>query len=574
MMKRLVSQGPTSVLLAAILLCARLTGGAWAGIVNNSGSLAADSICIPFQLLDTLANPVRLASGDSLWVYVWYPSGALAAADSARITSDTKIKTRQLQAGSKAAAFYSYQNSVTALIGTAKNGVYKYTAMVYDSSLALLSTVNGEFQVLLTGDLDATLDSTVKTTIRGRTFDVSATGEGGIDWANIGSPTTAVNLSATEIRRADSAMNVANLASTDTLTTILGNVNGTAGVNWGNVANTGTAVNLSATEIRRADSTMNVANIASTDTLTTILGNVNGSVGSVTTNNDKTGYTLTGAGYASGADSVWAHDTSNVLWNGLAGRFGYWNAKQQIGGGGAGNDSLQIRRWVWDSTAWRYHEPGGTRYKRTVDTLLETLAECGGTGAYPCTLFVFQSPGGVTALQGVFLRVFNSTQTATAATGTTDANGRAIFSLDVAVYKVYGYQGGYAFNPQPLSVTVTTSGANDTLLATPYNPGAPATPDLCRVYGWVSDLSGDQIAQASVHARISESPLRFQNLVISPYERVTSTDSSGYWYLDLFPSSVLNPTTTRYEFEIRFTSGAILRRKVAVPDSAQWFFTW
>lgn len=34
-------------------------------------------------------------------------------------------------------------------------------------------------------------------TVAGRTLDVSATGEGGIDWANIGSPTTTVNLSGT-----------------------------------------------------------------------------------------------------------------------------------------------------------------------------------------------------------------------------------------------------------------------------------------------------------------------------------------------------------------------------------------
>jgi hypothetical protein len=36
-------------------------------------------------------------------------------------------------------------------------------------------------------------------TVAGRTLDVSAGGEGGIDWANIGSPTTTVNLSGTTI---------------------------------------------------------------------------------------------------------------------------------------------------------------------------------------------------------------------------------------------------------------------------------------------------------------------------------------------------------------------------------------
>lgn len=41
--------------------------------------------------------------------------------------------------------------------------------------------------------------SAVMPTTAARTLDVSATGEAGIDWANIGSPTTAVNLSATNI---------------------------------------------------------------------------------------------------------------------------------------------------------------------------------------------------------------------------------------------------------------------------------------------------------------------------------------------------------------------------------------
>lgn len=36
-------------------------------------------------------------------------------------------------------------------------------------------------------------------TVAGRTLDVSATGEAGLDWANVGSPTTAVNLSGTNI---------------------------------------------------------------------------------------------------------------------------------------------------------------------------------------------------------------------------------------------------------------------------------------------------------------------------------------------------------------------------------------
>ncbi len=90
----------------------------------------------------------------------------------------------------------------------------------------------------------------------------------------------------------------------------------------------------------------------------------------------------------------------------------------------------------------------------------------------------------------------------------------------------------------------------------------------------MQDLSSAEIAGAEVRARVIENPLRYQNIIISPYERRTATDSAGYWYLDLHPSELLTPNTTRYEFEIRYTSGTILRRKVTVPNNASWLLTW
>src|SRR5206468_3268834 len=59
-------------------------------------------------------------------------------------------------------------------------------------------------------------------TAAGRTLDVTATGEAGIDWANIGSPTTVQGLSGTTIKTAtDVATAVATLP---TLAQILGAV--------------------------------------------------------------------------------------------------------------------------------------------------------------------------------------------------------------------------------------------------------------------------------------------------------------------------------------------------------------
>jgi len=106
----------------------------------------------------------------------------------------------------------------------------------------------------LDGRLDAAISSRLAPTVASRTLDVTATGAAGIDWANIENPSTAVDLSGTDIQTVDTATNTG---------TVTGNVDGSVGSVTGNVG-----------------------------------GNVVGSVDSVTdpvtvgTNNDKSGYSL------------------------------------------------------------------------------------------------------------------------------------------------------------------------------------------------------------------------------------------------------------------------------------------
>lgn len=105
-------------------------------------------------------------------------------------------------------------------------------------------------------------------TTAGRKLDVSAGGEAGIDWANIGSPTTAQNLSATNI---DVDQVVASVSgAVGSVTGAVGSVTGNVG---GNVAGSVGSV------------TGNVGgNVAGTvaSVVGNVGGNVTGSVGSVT----------------------------------------------------------------------------------------------------------------------------------------------------------------------------------------------------------------------------------------------------------------------------------------------------
>lgn len=82
-------------------------------------------------------------------------------------------------------------------------------------------------------------------TVAGRTLDVSVGGEGGIDWANIGSPTTVVALSGTTVKDATDTLHPTVAGRTLDVT-----ATGAGGVDWGNVENQGTVVDLAETTIK------------------------------------------------------------------------------------------------------------------------------------------------------------------------------------------------------------------------------------------------------------------------------------------------------------------------------------
>lgn len=209
-----------------------------------------------------------------------------------------------------------------------------------------------------------------------------------------------------------------------------------------------------------------------------------------------------------------------------------------------------------------------------------SLARIGdiGLGDGPKSLVVYfvDTSGIDDTIPDVLVSLKDAAQTANLAQGRTLAPGQVIFAVNAATsYVLVPALTGYVWPATtPLTTTAAASPDTITILGYKFDPGTPAAASLCRVYGWVADLSSADIAGAEVRARIAQSPLRYQNIIISPYERLTTTDSTGYWFLDLYPSDLLTPETTRYEFEIRYTSGAILRRKVAVPNNASWLLTW
>lgn len=110
---------------------------------------------------------------------------------------------------------------------------------------------------LVNTNLDAAVSSRLAPTVAARTLDVSAGGEAGIDWANIGSPTTAQNLSATNI---DVDQIVASVSgAVGSVTGAVGSVTGDVG---GNV--TGSVGSLAAQA--KADVNAEVVDVLTVDT--------------------------------------------------------------------------------------------------------------------------------------------------------------------------------------------------------------------------------------------------------------------------------------------------------------------
>ena len=93
---------------------------------------------------------------------------------------------------------------------------------------------------LVSGRMDSSVgayqsgQAPLQPTVSGRTLDVSTTGEAGIDWANVGSPTTSVNLSGTTISTSQAVASVSGSVGS-----VTGNVGGNVTGSVGSIATGG-----------------------------------------------------------------------------------------------------------------------------------------------------------------------------------------------------------------------------------------------------------------------------------------------------------------------------------------------
>ncbi len=196
-----------------------------------------------------------------------------------------------------------------------------------------------------------------------------------------------------------------------------------------------------------------------------------------------------------------------------------------------------------------------------------------GPGAIPVYVHCLSAKDS-TSVQGVKLNVTLAADHTPKHRTITAGDGWAAMTLEAYDHFVYATANGYYFAAPAGTLTVAGDSLRDTIWAVAFDPGSPGAPELCRVYGWIYDLSGAEMANATIATRLIGATVRYQNVTVSPYEKSTTSDSSGYWFLDVFPTVCLTPDTVKYEFTIRHTGGPVLRRKVAVPDTSSWQLSW
>ncbi len=195
----------------------------------------------------------------------------------------------------------------------------------------------------------------------------------------------------------------------------------------------------------------------------------------------------------------------------------------------------------------------------------------GGGGGYSYQLVVVDS-GVSQVIPGVSLTIRNLDQSALIAIGTSNTLGVASFNLNAASYVAIASSPGYIFENFD---TLDIAGASvDSVYGYQFDPGTPADPDLCRVYGYLYDIEGNPEDEATVAGSLPSGVSRFGSTIVSPFRKETDTDVSGYFYIDLIPSVNLTPADSKYEITITLSDGTVLRERLLVPDLSSWMLTW
>ena len=559
-------------------------------IVTNSAT--RDTLSIPFMALDSVGNAVDLSAGDSVYVVVFYPGGGIAFKDSLAYDdgSITSCDWEDFTGGSS----YVYTERVAVLDGSNPvNGVYTYILTVDDNSSAdLLTTYTGTFQVV-NASLESSLDSASFARVAVDSLHLVIDSllavldslQSQADW--VGN----VRFTSTDSTLRLRGLHLRGTASGDTALVALGCGTGPgveirSGYDGGFGAHITGYGNAPGMRVE-CDAVMGTGQGME------ILSGGYGGDGLYVLSHKADGINIYSA---EGRDFNVRFDSANYVDSTFHARLftsSYFDSSQgeasglsvgdiwsygdrEITGGwidsnraeaGGGGDSASIARWVWNTP--QENHIGAGSFGRYLDTEISAVGT--GNGMYARTVIAYDSIS-AQPIPGVRMSVRPPDQSTLLAHGVADVQGRCCFHLDADTVVLIAFAPGYTF--AGLDTMTVADAGTDTVYGTVFNPGEPAIPVLCRVFGFLYDITGQPEVDAVVAARLPVGVSRYTSAIITPLERSTKTDSNGAFTLDLLPSSVLVPDTTQYEITITLANGTVLRERVTVPNQNYWLLTW
>ena len=163
-----------------------------------------------------------------------------------------------------------------------------------------------------------------------------------------------------------------------------------------------------------------------------------------------------------------------------------------------------------------------------------------------------------------FVKINDDTNILTVAKGYTNSSGIFTTGLDEGDYNVILRKAFTEFTV-PETLTISGSGTH-TYEGSGFSATNPSASGTCVIYGWVTDISGAPVKNAKIKATETVAERFNDSNKIVKVTKTASTDSGGYFELELLRSSNLTHEGVKYRINVTYT-GFSYETYILVPDS-------
>jgi uncharacterized protein YjdB len=176
----------------------------------------------------------------------------------------------------------------------------------------------------------------------------------------------------------------------------------------------------------------------------------------------------------------------------------------------------------------------------------------------PVDVYVLDDTASNDPIDGVLVKVYDSTGTTFYTQSTTDALGHVGFMLETLSYtlRFYKFQVGFT---QPQAITVIGTNDSFNVYGSVFELPIATDSRLCRCSGYFRDVTGAVKANLDIHIEACFDPLILENAgIITDLQRF-KTDEEGYVQFDLIRNGM---------YVLRFEALEDIPRTITVPDAA------